>query len=73
MPRHFTCIDRPGCRTCVSSWSCGFALGMVRDPYGSDMALTGMNAAEAALLASSVPVVCPLAAAMRRTQEYRVA
>jgi len=43
----------------------GFALGMVRDLHGFHTALTCLNAAGAALLASSVPVVGLLVAAMR--------
>jgi len=41
---------------------------LVRDLHGSHTALTCLNAAEAALLASSVPVVGLLVAAMTRKQ-----
>ena len=44
----------------------GFAVGMVRDLHGCHTALTCLDAAEAALRASSVPVVCLPAAAMTR-------
>jgi hypothetical protein len=41
---------------------------MVRDLHGSHTALTCLNAAEAELLAGSVPVVGLLVAAMTRKQ-----